>query len=204
MVVYDCEIVKMIPNKKEEPIPGIEYCKGWADFEGMGISVICVYDFVEDRYRVFMKDNLDEFQKLINERKTLVGFNSKGFDNKLCAAHGLDLSKIYHYDLMLEIAKEANPTGDPEKINFRGCGLEACCKANFEDISKNGDGALAPLLWQKGEVGKVVDYCLNDVKMTKELLAKMLNCGFINSPKDGSVLRIEILEEMIDYKDEQF
>jgi len=196
MLVYDCEIVKMIPNKKETPVPDIEYCKGWGDFGGMGISVIGVYDFKEDKYRVFMRDNLDEFQKLINERKIMVGFNSIGFDNKLCAAHGLNLSNIQHYDLMLAIAELANPTGDPEKINFRGCGLEACCKANFEDISKNGDGALAPLLWQKGEIGKVVDYCLNDVKMTLAICEKIIYEGFVYSPIDGTKLEISIKDGM--------
>ncbi|WP_294966859.1 ribonuclease H-like domain-containing protein [Sulfurimonas sp.] len=198
MLVYDCEIVKMIPNKKEEPIPNIKYCKGWGDFEGMEISVICVYDYIDNMYRVFMKDNLSELQELIYKREVMVGFNSIGFDNKLCKAHGLDLSKIQHYDLMLEIAREVNPTDKPTP-SFRGCGLKACCQANFDDIDKNGDGALAPLLWQQKQYGKVVDYCLNDVKMTKALLDKVMNES-ICSPKDGSELKIEIFQEMKQYK----
>jgi hypothetical protein len=37
-LVYDCEIVKAIPNGQKKK--GIEYCEGWGNFEGMGVSVI--------------------------------------------------------------------------------------------------------------------------------------------------------------------
>ena len=51
LVVYDIEIQKGILGKKEKPVPGIEYCNGWNDHANMGISVICAYDYEEDRYR---------------------------------------------------------------------------------------------------------------------------------------------------------
>lgn len=60
MLVFDTEIIKAILGKKEEQIPGIEYCEGWKDFVGMGISVVGAYDFVENKFRVFLEDNLNE------------------------------------------------------------------------------------------------------------------------------------------------
>lgn len=52
-LIYDIEIAKAILGPKEKPMPGVEYCQGWTDYVGMGISVICAYDCAEDRYRVF-------------------------------------------------------------------------------------------------------------------------------------------------------
>lgn len=64
-IVYDCEIKKAILGKKETAIEGIEYCKGWGDHAGMGVSVTGVYDSGENRYRVFCDDNAEELYDLM-------------------------------------------------------------------------------------------------------------------------------------------
>lgn len=181
ILIYDCEIIKAIPNKKEDPIEGIEYCKGWGDHKGMGISVIGVYDYLENRYRVFTQDNIQEFQELVNQRDLIVGLNSIGFDNKLVEANGISISHKIHYDIMLEVGKLVYPN----KQYFKGCGLEACCSANF-NTKKSGNGALAPIDWQRGKIGTVIDYCLNDVKLTKDLLDQIIFTGILTNPVDGT------------------
>ncbi|GEM_PF-3080833 len=40
ILIYDCEIIKCIPPKEGERDPSLRYCRGWRDFEGMGISLI--------------------------------------------------------------------------------------------------------------------------------------------------------------------
>lgn len=45
MIIYDCEIVKAIPNKEGLLIPNIQYCAGWREFSEMGISCIGAYDY---------------------------------------------------------------------------------------------------------------------------------------------------------------
>jgi hypothetical protein len=38
--VFDLEIIKAIPPKDAaDRLDGIEYCNGWTDYQGMGISV---------------------------------------------------------------------------------------------------------------------------------------------------------------------
>ena len=78
MLVYDLEIVKAIPDKSGACKDGIEYCEGWQDHKNMGISVIGAYDYLEQKYRVFCKDNFAEFQKLVDKSNCLVGFNNIG------------------------------------------------------------------------------------------------------------------------------
>ena len=75
MIIFDCEIVKGILGKNDTPIDGIEYCNGWDDHKGMGISCICAYDYPTNVYRVFCQDNLNEFQKLIRAFQFYLNFN---------------------------------------------------------------------------------------------------------------------------------
>lgn len=175
MLVFDSEIKKAILGRGEEQIPGIDYCKGWKDFVGMGISVIGVYDFVENKYRVFLEDNLNELQELIEKREFCIGFNNENFDNKLLVAHSINIPEEKSFDLLKAI-KEVTGT-------FKGLGLGAICEANFT-TSKNGDGAFAPILWQQKQYGKVIDYCLNDVTMTLKILNQIIEIGYLVDPRD--------------------
>lgn len=184
-ILYDCEIVKAIPNRDGSKLDGIEYCAGWRDFANMGVSVTGVYDYVDGRYRVFCKDNIAEFAKLISERDLCVGFNSIPFDNELLKASGWPYPLPEKcYDLLREIWA-ANNLG-PE-FNFKthgGYGLDAVCEKNFGS-RKSGEGALAPVLWQQGKIGAVIDYCLNDCLLEKQLFDAALRGDTIKNPKGG-------------------
>ena len=63
MVVFDAEIVNMIPGRESNK-PEYQYCAGWTDFVGMEISCCCIYDFSDKRPRVFMHDNLPALNEL--------------------------------------------------------------------------------------------------------------------------------------------
>jgi hypothetical protein len=159
-LIYDLEIVKGIPAKGEPKKEGVEYCEGWHDHRNMGISVICAYDMLEGRHRVFLKDNFAEFFELMSLRTHLIGFNNIGFDNKVLSHHGT-LPLTGYYDILSEIWTTHGK-------RFTGSGLDAVCTANGLG-GKSGNGALAPEQWQRGEFGSVIDYCLHDVMLTLKL-----------------------------------
>ena len=190
MIIYDCEIVKAIQNKNEERIEGIEYCDGWRDFENMGISIIGAYDYDTGRYRVFAEDNFDEFQDLVNSTDLVIGFNSIAFDNNLCAANSINIENEESYDVLVEIWKSAGLGPDFEYPSHAGFGLNACAKKNF-GVEKTGHGALAPVDWQRGNIGKVIDYCLNDVYLTKLLVDRIIDQEWIQDPRDKEMLKID-------------
>jgi hypothetical protein len=103
MVIYDIEIANAMPPRDGILQAGINYCKGWQDYDNVGISVICAYDYTEDRYRVFCGDNLESFSLLINNCEILVGFNNKAFDDRVLSANGITLpTGVKSYDLLQE------------------------------------------------------------------------------------------------------
>jgi len=182
MLIYDCEIKKAIQGRKEPRAEGIEYCKGWDDHAGMGISCITAYDYRERRFRVFLEDNFDEFQTLVKER-LVIGFNSINFDDKLCAANGLEVTT--EYDVLVELWAAA---GLGPKFNYRthgGFGLDACGSVNFHR-NKTGSGANAPVWWQRKLFGRTIDYCLEDSNLTKMLVDKIIEADGLADPRNGN------------------
>lgn len=199
MIIYDCEIVKAIQSNNETSIEGIEYCEGWRDFENMGISIIGAYDYKTFRYRVFAKDNFQEFQDLVDSTDLVIGFNSIAFDNQLCAAHGIYVHDSESYDLLVEIWKAAGLGDEFKYPSHVGFSLDACAQANY-GLGKTGHGALAPVDWQRGNIGRVVDYCLNDVYLTKRLVDKIITEGRIWDPRVGDKYLTVEEERLVQYK----
>ncbi|MEW6186191.1 MAG: hypothetical protein AB1585_10685 [Thermodesulfobacteriota bacterium] len=183
MIIFDCEILRAVPGRDGVREPGIEYCGGWRDFAGMGLACIGVYDYAEDIYRVFLRDNYSDFQKLVDSSDWICGFNNIQFDYPLCAANGIVVSEEKSYDLLREIWAGAGFGPEFDSRTHAGFGLEACCLANF-NLGKSGNGALAPVQWQRGEYGAVIDYCLRDVWLTKKLLDQVLDVRKIWDPRD--------------------
>ena len=184
-VVYDLEILATV-----------EEAGGWDQHHKMGISVLCAYSSLTDRYLVFsdeMPDNwkviydarpLSEFERLAQSAAFLVGFNSSRFDRKVCEAKGLTLPDR-EYDLLIEgwKAQEVNLDG-PYFKGTHGGGLQDYAQANL-DVSKSLDGTLAPVMWRGGKIREVVEYCLLDVRITRKLFELSQTRGWLDNPKTG-------------------
>lgn len=176
MLIYDIEIENAIPPKSGELMKNIKYAKGWDFPATMGIACIGVYDYVRDVYRVFGEFDLEEFQSLLKSHDKYIGFNNIGFDNKVLRACDVEIPDHNSYDILAEIY---SALGSRQS----GCKLENVIKANFpSSAGKAGSGADAPILWQRGYHTRVIDYCLNDVKLTKMCLDRIIRCGWLNNP----------------------
>lgn len=182
-IIYDCEIVRAIQGRGEPRLPGIEYCGGWDDIENMGISVIGCYDVRDHRYRVFMRDNLDSFRALVDEAELIVGFNCLAFDNRLLRANGVAVDDERSYDLLVEMWRAHGLPGHYAGSRHNVFSLDACARANLGQ-GKSGHGELAPVLYQRGQYGELVDYCLQDVRLTWGLFSALfMQAGCLVSPK---------------------
>jgi hypothetical protein len=148
----------------------------------MGISVVCAYQYATDRYRVFGPDNSFYFEQLVNHADLLIGFNSRRFDDNLLGAHGIHIPPEKTYDVLIEIWRAAGLSSEYQHGTHAGFSLDDCIRANFK-LSKSKDGgAMAPIQWQRGEVGKVIDYCLFDVYALKLLVDRIVKTGELINP----------------------
>lgn len=187
-MIYDIEIVNAIrPKNEADELPDIVYCAGWHDHANMGISTICAYDYATGRFRVFLNDNMDEFLELARQR-LMVGFNSIPFDDAvIMAEYGDDYQPARSYDILREVWAAAGLGSQFKFPTHAGYGLDAVARANHLQ-GKTGHGALAPVQWQRGELGSVIDYCLQDVDITRRLLDKIIIERVLICPKTGRLL----------------
>ena len=171
-LVYDCEIKRAIPDKGQ--VLDIEYCKGWSDYEGMGISVIGWYDNRNQTYGVYFENELDVFQEHFRSMEYVVGFNSLCFDTPLLVTHGCSIDEVLQYDIMDSVLQGFGRRYSLNDLAEKNCGLEK------EEQSVN-----IPLLWQSGKKSQVINHCLRDVRLTLALYEEILMTGELIRP-DGS------------------
>lgn len=204
ILIYDCEIIKAVPvdYKNQAKIEDIEYCEGWDDHENMGISIIGCYSNWDKEVRAFVNEhnfdkamyhgsyNLRQFQKMLDECDVLVGFNNQHFDDNLIKANGFTIpDKVVNYDILVEMWRAVGIQPPFVFPTHAGYSLAQTCEANGLP-PKTGDGANAAIMWQRGQYAEVIDYCLNDIKITTELFRKIINNdGWIVNPKNKIKLR---------------
>lgn len=194
ILIYDCEIIKAIKDPKKVDLANIEYCNGWDDYKNMGISVIGVNFIDEELGDVVFNHNINNtnecsieaFQYGLDCTDVLVGFNNQSFDDKLLKANGFTIpEKVVNYDLLAEIWEGAGLGRTFVYPTHAGFGLDSICKANGLG-EKSGDGANAAVLWQKGKHQEVIEYCENDIKLTRKLFDLIQETGEIKDPREDN------------------
>ena len=71
----------------------------------------------------------------------------------------------------------------------RDLNLDALAGMNL-GMKKSGHGADAPINWQSGKYGEVIDYCLEDTRITKRLVDKVLRFGSLIDPRTNGKFHI--------------
>ena len=197
MKIIDIEIIKA-PIPKENRIEGYQYVDSWDDLQNMGISVMCYYDYNSNVYGYYAEldfkhdEGRNLIQEFLSEDDIICGFNIRKFDCPLLEANGFNINYDKVYDLLLQIWFASGLTNQYEPKTHGGYSLNAVVKANFVNIQKTGNGADAPLMWQDGKYQEVIDYCMNDVKITKMLIDRVFADGGLISPKTKKMIKIAI------------
>lgn len=132
---------------------------GLQDPTVLELTVVGIHDTADDSYRCFTQEELGGLWPLLEHADLLVGYNSDHFDipilNKYYAG---DLTKLRSLDLLKEVKAVLN----------RRLRLDNLAEATLGK-GKSGNGLEAVKWWEQGLVEKVKAYCLDDVRITKEL-----------------------------------
>ncbi len=156
---------------------------GSSDPSALDISVVCIHDSETDSYTSYLEKDFKNLWPILEHTDILIGFNSDHFDIPLLNKyyHG-DLGKIKSVDLLKEIHKSLGRRVKLDNVT------EATLGKN-----KSGHGLEAITWWKQGEIQKIIDYCIDDVKITKELYEYALKNGSLKY-KDfgGKILEIKL------------
>lgn len=133
---------------------------GENNIEKLGISVAGVYSYAKNAYFAFEEHELTAFEDMLSRAGHLIGFNIIGFD----------LPVIRPYLKKVELGRLATTDIYLDATNFLGhrVGLNAVAKATLGE-QKSGHGLEALEWFRQGRVEDVKKYCLDDVRLTKEI-----------------------------------
>lgn len=125
----------------------------------LDISLLAIWDSESDQYESFLEDELGKLWPYIEHADALVGYNSNHFDIPLLNTYYTgDLTKIKSIDLMKSIYDSIG----------RRLSLNNVASATL-GVKKSGHGLQAYQWWKEGEIEKIRKYCIDDVRLTKEL-----------------------------------
>ncbi len=132
---------------------------GVNDPTALNLSVIGIYDYERNVYEHFLQEDLHKLWPILESADLIIGYNSDHFDIPLLNKYyGGDLTKIKSLDMLREIKNSFGRRMKLDQIAEGTLGL-----------NKSGIGTQATIWWKQGEYQKVIDYCLDDVKLTKNI-----------------------------------
>lgn len=125
----------------------------------LSISLIGCYFFETDTYEAFLEGDLPKLWPRLEKADRVIGYNLFGFDYPCMQRYYAgDLKKIPTVDVMVEIEKRIGHRVKLDDVAHATLG-----------IGKSGHGLQAVEFWKKGEIDKLRDYCLQDVRVTKDV-----------------------------------
>lgn len=125
----------------------------------LDISVVCIHDSKTDEYSSYLQEDLPKLWPILEQADMLITFNGDHFDIPLLNKYySGDLKKIKSLDLLVEVR---NSLG-------RRIKLDTIAEATL-GTHKSGHGLQAVEWWKTGEIDKIIKYCIEDVKITKQL-----------------------------------
>jgi len=162
-------------NSKDVIVFDLETKKEFAEIGGrdradlLGVSVLGCYSYNHDKYFVFEEGELPEFEKILANTGLLVGYNIKHFDIPVLQPYiSFPLSKIQHLDMIFD---PTNGAGFRPK-------LDNLARTTIGAI-KSADGLQALRWYREGKIQEIKDYCLQDVKVTKDLFEFGRKNGYV-------------------------
>jgi DNA polymerase III epsilon subunit-like protein len=125
----------------------------------LDISIVGVYEYVTDTYTSYAQEEFKDMWPIFERADMLIGFNSDHFDIPLLNKYYPgDLTRIKSLDILAEVKKSFG----------RRLRLDSIAEATL-GVNKSGHGLEAVKWWKEGKGDLVRKYCLDDVRITKDV-----------------------------------
>ena len=142
---------------------------GWHNARDMGLSCAVVYASDTQQFETYYEKDVKDLVERLTRAALVVGFNTLNFDYKVLAGYfSFDCQAINSLDLLADLHR---------RLKFR-VSLDNVAQATLRE-KKSADGLQALTWWREGRVDKIVDYCRQDVLVTKNVYEFGLENDFV-------------------------
>ena len=155
---------------------------GSNDPADLDISVICIHDSDNDTFSSFLEADFGKLWPILEQADAFVTWNGDHFDIPLLNKYYPgDLTKIKSIDLMREV----------QLILGRRLKLDSVGEATL-GRNKSGHGLDAIEWWKNGEIDKIIKYCIEDVRLTRDLYDYALSKGHLKYKELGGLKEVKL------------
>ena len=127
---------------------------------GLGVSFVGVYSYRHQKYQSFWEADFPKLLSVLAERPLVIGFNHRRFDFPVLQPYfkDFDLQKLAMVDILEDLTKALG-----HRVS-----LDSVAEATL-GTRKSGHGLDAIRYWNTQQFEKLEKYCLEDVRITKEI-----------------------------------
>ena len=156
---------------------------GWGNCHRMGVSFAVVFDSRDREFVTFDQDQTSELGRFLETFSLVVGFNLLKFDYRvLQGLSDYDFPSLSTLDMLREVEARLGHRLSLDHLARHTLG-----------VSKSANGLQALKWWKEGNLDKIVEYCRQDVAITRDLYLYGREKGcLLYQNKAGSKVRIPV------------
>ena len=157
---------------------------GWGNTHLMKLAVGVVWDSLEQKHFSYLENEADRLVAKLRMADLVVGFNVIGFDYPVLQpyARDFDLQEITTFDMLVDVKRLLNHRLSLDHL-----------AQNTLNAEKSADGLVSLQWYKEGKIGKIVEYCKQDVEITRDLfLYGESNGHVIYKTRSGTVKELKV------------
>jgi hypothetical protein len=148
----------------------------------LDISVICIHDSETEQFSSYLETDFGKLWPILEQADAFITWNGDHFDIPLLNKYYPgDLTKIKSIDLMREV----------QQVLGRRLKLDTVGEATL-GRNKSGHGLDAIEWWKNGEIDKVIKYCIEDVRLTRDLYDYAIANGHLKYKELGGIKEVKL------------
>ncbi len=178
---------------------------GKDNFDALEVSLVGLYSYNQDKFFAFEENELVIAGEMIKNAGMIVGFSISRFDlpvlQKYFTPHinpphkllyeGINLCGGFINDFDIFSIPRVDILDEIELSLGKRVGLDILAKTNL-GYGKNGHSLEAAGLYRDGKIEELKNYCLNDVKITKDLYELAKKQGYLMIPQKNGAEAIKL------------
>ena len=142
---------------------------GWGNIHKMGLAVGVIWDSLDREFFTYEEKDSAKLVEKLRTADLAVGFNIIGFDYTVLQPYSdFDLQEINTFDMLVDVKKN---------LGFR-LSLNHLAQHTL-NAEKSADGLVSLQWYKEGKINKIIQYCKQDVEITRDLYLYGEKNGFV-------------------------
>jgi len=156
---------------------------GWGNIHEMKVAVGVVWDSCEQEYFSYLEGAASQLVTKLRTADLVVGFNVKKFDYGVLQPYAdFDLDEITTFDMLIDVNKKL---GHRLSLNHLA--------ENTLNAEKSADGLVSLQWYKEGKIDKIIEYCKQDVEITRDLFLYGESHGYVKySTRSGVAKELKV------------